>query len=486
MNTMHETKHGGRGLALRLMMMVALLAVGACDYLDPTQVENPRTTADDLAQAEEPTAALVPGLRAGFARLVNTQGVLPEVVSDNYSIHGTGLSGIYDFPALISPSDVNSTGDATGLYWHAQELKALANFVLDEIVPEDETATASAIDEAYYYRGMAYLALAENFSAAPLVSDGPAVPRTELLSLAIADLEQATGFGTQTTAALARAYRWAGNAAAATSAADQALGADPTFVFLRDFDAASIENTPWAFLVSRALQEMQPLPRLDFLDPKYLIRTQGIAVAKAEEMHLIKAEAALAGGNLATAAQYLSNAVALAQSRSTEDFIDDDPRLNADLTVRPRDAEVTIAAEPGAPFRSGLVQDRPATVTAYTVAGTSLDADSVAALTDETELWHALWLARQEMFLLEGRRMADLGIRLPIMNREIDANPNIAPGDPGTETVVPSWIPAENALDTFSPSSPYDADENLVETEVVMTIDMNRVLAENPAASPFN
>ena len=82
------------------------------------------------------------------------------------------------------------------------------------------------------------------------------------------------------------------------SAADAALGADPGFAFLQEFDASSIDNTAWAFLVSRALQEMQPLPRLDFLDPKYLVRTQGISVAKAEEMHLIKAEAALAGNDL--------------------------------------------------------------------------------------------------------------------------------------------------------------------------------------------
>ena len=38
--------------------MVALSAtIGGCDFLDPTNVENPRTTADDLANATEPTAA---------------------------------------------------------------------------------------------------------------------------------------------------------------------------------------------------------------------------------------------------------------------------------------------------------------------------------------------------------------------------------------------------------------------------------------------
>lgn len=80
--------------------------------------------------------------------------------------------------------------------------------------------------------------------------------------------------------------------------------------------------------------------------------------------------------------------------------------------------------------------------------------------------------------------MADLGIRLPIMLREVDANPSITPGDPGTEVVVPSWIPPENDLDLYSPTSPYDENENLATTEVTMRVDMNRILAEN-GASPF-
>ncbi|NIQ53343.1 MAG: hypothetical protein GWN71_07850, partial [Gammaproteobacteria bacterium] len=55
-------------------------------------------------------------------------------------------------------------------------------------------------------------------------------------------------------------------------------------------------NTPYYYVVSRPLREMQPLPRLDFLDPKFLDFDAPIAVAKAEEMHLIIAEARMAAG----------------------------------------------------------------------------------------------------------------------------------------------------------------------------------------------
>ena len=39
-------------------------------------------------------------------------------------------------------------------------------------------------------------------------------------------------------------------------------------------------------------------------------------------------------------------------------------------------------------------------------------------------------------------------------------------------------------MDLYSPKSPYDADEALVETEITIQVDMNRVLTEN-RVSPF-
>jgi len=478
----NRTKHRGRGPSLRLVLATAVLMAG-CDFLDPTAVENPRTTSEDLAAAENPTASMLSGLRAQFARLVSTTSVLPELVSDNYSVHGTGLAKDYDFPRDITPSVVNSTGTSTGTYWEEQELKALATFVIEDIVPGDETAIPADVAEAYYYRGMAYLVLGEDFSFAPIEPDGAPLAADQLLDLALADLGQASAFGTQTQAALARAYRLKGDASAATSAALGALG-DPTFAFLQEYDASSITNAANAFLVLRALQEMQPLPRLDFLDPKFLNREAGIAVAKAEEMHLIMAEAALAANQLGQGATHLSNAINLALSRGTESFTDEDQRLNEDLSIRPRDAAIMIRADAASPLRAGLVLSRPGGTTQFVLSGTSLDADSVAALTDADELWHALHLARQEILFLEGRRMSDLGIRLPVMLREVDANSAVTEGGPGAVPVVPAYIPAADFMDLYSPKSPYDGDETLVETEITIQVDMNKVLTEN-RVSPF-
>lgn len=480
-----------RGRAAMAGTLLGVLAAGGCDAINPTRVNNPTTTEEDLAQATNTTEALLPGLRAQFARLVNAY-VVAEVVTDNYSIHGTGLIQTLDAPDEITPDIMNSTGtSATGVYWNVQELRALADFVIDEISPNDAGATAELVAEARYYRGMAYLTMGEVFSFVPLEEDGTPQPSDVALDRAVSDLEAAVGFGPQANAALARAYRLQGDRGGAAAAANAVLSADSEFLFAPPYDAGSITNTPVDFLILRALQEMQPLPRLDFLDPKYTDRASAIPIAKAEEMHLILAEVALASGDLAGAKSQLADAIRLARTRGTVSFDDIDERRNADLSLRPRDSEILVRADSDSPYRAGLVLDRPGDGLAIpNISGTSLDADSVTALTKESELWHSLWLARQEILFLEGRRLADLGIKLPMMLREIDQNPNISEGAPGTLPVVPGFVPLapRYAMDIYTPVNLYDGEgpeARLIQTMVTIGVDMNRVLVQHNA-SPFN
>ena len=476
------------GRASGFLAAAGLVVLAGCDFLDPTGVENPRTTADDLAEAAEPVRALLPGLRVQFARAVGSVAVIAEVASDNYSVHGTGLSTVWDDPRTVQPTDMNSTAGATGIYWNLQELRALADFVLNDIAPGDETAGNDLLAEVHYYRGMAYVMQGENFTHVPTEANGAPRPSSELLQRGVSDLEQSlsldgsAAFAVAARAGLARAHRAAGNREAAMQAANQALGQSGDFVFSRLYDATFFTNPPHLFLVVRALKEMQPLPRLDFLDPKYLTRESGIPVAKAEEMHLILAEAALSTGNWQAARDHTADAVALALSRGTSSFDEDDIRLNGDLSPRPRNSEIVIRADPDSPFRAGLVLDRPGVIQVPTVSGTSLDADSVRALATEDEAWHAFHLARQEILFLEGRRLSDLGIRLPMMLREIDQNPSIDQGSPGTTVTVPSYIPPNDRMNRFDPASPYDGDDldsPLSTTEVTILFDLNRILAEN-------
>lgn len=481
----------GRGCRFGAAALLATLAIAGCDAIDPTSVSNPTTTDDDLAQATDPTAALLPGLRAQFARMINAYIVATEVVSDNYSIHGTGLNQSMDEPATVGPDIFNGTGtSASGVYWNVQELRALADFVIDEIAPNDPGAPPALVAEAHYYRGMAYLTLGEVFSHAPHEEDGTAQPSEAALTRAVSDLQAGTAFGVQASAGLARAHRLLGDAGAAAAAANTVLSAESNLLFAPPYDSQFLNNTSVFFLVLRALQEMQPLPRLDFLDPKYTERDSPVPIAKAEEMHLILAEVALASGNMTEAGSQLASAITLAKSRGVVSFDDIDERRNADLSLRPRSEEIVVRADADSPYRAGLVLNRPSDgLLIPNISGTSLSADSVAALSSASEMWHALWLARQEILFLEGRRMADLGIKLPIMLREIDQNDNISEGDPGTVPVVPGYIPGspQYALDIYTPLDLYDGVDPgapLVKTEVTVHIDMNKVLAANNA-SPF-
>ena len=472
--------------------LVAFLAVAACDAIDPTSVSNPTTTDEDLAQATDPTEALLPGLRAQFARMINAYVVATEVVSDNYSVHGTGLNQTMDEAHTVSSDIFNGTGtSASGVYWNVQELRSLADFVINEIAPNDPGAPPALVAEAHYYRGMAFLTMGEVFSHVPHEEDGATQSSETALNKAVSDLQAGTGFGPQANAALARAHRLLGDAGSASAAATAVLGSEPNFLYAPSYDEQFLANTSVFFLVLRALQEMQPLPRLDFLDPKYTERDSPIAIAKAEEMHLILAEVALASGNMGEAQSHLASAITLANSRGTVSFDDIDERRNADLSLRPRSEEIVVRADADSPYRAGLVLTRPSEgLQIPNTSATSLDADSVAALSGASELWHALWLARQEILFLEGRRLADLGIKLPMMLREIDQNDNINEGDPGTVPIVPGYIPAspQYAMDIYSPLDLYDGvepDSPLLKTQVTIHVDMNKVLVANNT-SPFN
>ena len=466
------------------------LVLPGCDFLDPTDVENPQTTEEELLGSDEPTAALLPGVRVQFARALNAVVAAVAFGSDNYSINGTGVGGSdLDYPRDITSQTnaVSSTGDL-GAYWNLQELRAFADYLLNEIAPNDDNASDDLLSEAHYYRGMAFLMQGENFVALPTAPDGEPVPAAELLGLAAADFNRALELGAagelrlRALAALARTHRALGNADETVQFASDAL-AEGGGEFLEEQEyekvllGSDIGNVIQDFLIDRSIQEAQPLPRLDFLDPKYLNDESPVAVAKAEEMYLLLAEAALADGDLATARAQMKETIALAGTRRVVPYDDGDERLDNDLNPRPRSAEIVVRADADSPYEEGLVFTRPGEISTPTVSGTSVSAGEVDAAADRTSLLRLLYRLRQEILFLEGRRLHDLGIRLPMMEREIDTNPNIEAGDFGTTVVVPDYVPAENEIDLYTPLELYDDDGNLLATEVTILHDMNRLLA---------
>jgi tetratricopeptide (TPR) repeat protein len=470
-------------------LLALVLLLPACDLLDVTSVENPQTTFEDLADAPNPTRAMLPGLEAQFARALSAVVTTTAAVSDSYSVQNSGLSRALDLPRSLTPGDptLNTTGGA-GAYWNLQELRALADFVIEEIIPGDETATGEEIARAHFYRGMAFLMQGENFGGVPVAPSTAPLPPADLLALAAADFAEAretapaAGVALHATAALARTHRALGQTAEAAREAEAALAPGASFVYAQQYDPNPLllTNGPWAFLVDRSLQELQPLPRLDFLDPKYTTPGAAIPVAKAEEMHLILAEAALASGEAERAREHLASAASLARSRPTVTFEENDVRSGAGFSIRPRDAAIKVRADANSPFVGGLVLQRPGMVDVPAISATHITPDSIRAVptSDGVQLRRLLFALRQEILFLEGRRMHDLGVRLPMMLREIETSPVIEPGDPGTQVQVPAYLPADADLDAFTPLSPYNRRERLETDEITITVDLNRVLAE--------
>jgi hypothetical protein len=468
--------------ALSLGLLV--LFIFACDFLDPSGVTNPQTTEESLQQGGTgATRPFLNGVKQRYADIMEDIAYFTDVVSDNYDNVASFISPNADNARAITPQDLTLNGE-DGPYFDVQELRALATFTLESVIPNDAEATDEQHAEVTFYRGMANLLAAENYNGVPVEEGGAVISPAQLLQLALDDFEAAlgisqhSGFPTRIQLVSARAYRLLGDVTNAEAQANLALAGSPTFTFAAEFDAAFFVNVSFNFAVSRNLNDIQPLPRLDFLDPKYIVLEAPINSVKMEEAHLILAEIALSRGNFDLAKQHMVNVIALANSRPRTQFLDRDPRPNQQTgTFRPQGG--TVQASAGAPAIDGLIQPRGGTlVSVPTISATHLTDADINAIpnTSPVELLRTLYLLRQEIFFFEGRRMCDLGIRLPMMEREIETNLGINPGDAGTVAVVrDDVIPQSDDLDDFT----FDGNNTII------THDMNQVIADK-RLSPFN
>ncbi|HWP82963.1 MAG TPA: hypothetical protein VNN76_09955 [Bacteroidota bacterium] len=448
-----------------------LIFMGGCELVDPSDVENPQITADNLfANPNGGTTSLVTGMRRYFSAMIGISSFIGDLVSDNLDNRTSFYANELSFPRTIKPTTF-TYGD---VYDNAQRLNALGLFGVNTIIPNDALATNEQRAEVYFYRGMGLLILAEFFTNFPILEKGPLVTAADALNEALTQFNTALSLTNlnpmrvNCRLARARAYRLLGdktNAAAEANAA-LALPGGTNHVFSAQFDPANLTATTYAAMVGRTSNDIQPNPRLDFLDPKFTTNATAIPVLKSEEAHLILAEIALSNNDLAGAKASMRNAVTLARSRTTGTFNDRDSR-----TGRPNDPAMTVRADSASTPVAGLIQRRGGTsiVTTYPISYTYLTTTMIDALVTKAEHIHTLFLLRQHIFFLEGRRMTDLGIRLPVTQRQIDGNPNVVAGGPGTTVVVPSYIPPTDEMRHFSVSG------------LVVTIkwDMNKVIAAN-------
>lgn len=460
----------------------------ACELIDPTEVVNPNVTEETFLQLPRISTTWLNGLERQLAVTMNQNVVLGELLSDNYFNNRTLTNKVFDVPQ-ISYTDIDV------LTWQSEihTLRQMAQYALDVVSNEDENTTDDQRAEFRFFLGLAHLFSGEYFVGLPAEEGGPVLGASVHLQQAAAEfsraLELSTDEATQTSyrLALARTFHQLGNRAEAVAQAEAVVAQDPLFIRSVRYDV-NLQNDTQFYLYGSEANEFAPLPRLDFLDPKYFhtdnpsLERKPIALFKAEEAYLILAEAQLAQADLASAQNTLINLLnTVVATRPTATIVDNDNRdggtnVNVGIPDYSLDSSYVIFTSPDAQeSRAGLVKNRPGEITVPTVSGTSVSPEMVNEAGTVDALLEILYLMRQEIFISEGIRVIDLGIKLPVAENEFTGNSNVTPAD--IQAQIPGFYPKENyAFDQFTVDT--------VAQQVTIAYDLNQLIVAHKDTDP--
>ena len=456
---------------ISLYIMAIGLLFGCTDDLknatDFTSVENPNLSVNSVVGQPNSSVIWLAGLEREMSLALNEILVLSELGSDNYVNTQTFYSQFLDnLEIRTDDPDIRDT------QFRIARLRVSAQFGLNEVGPGDSEYTDETEAEYHFFEGMSYLYAGMYFSALPQESIGAPVSSTDNLASAIASFETAIALNPKPEywLAIARANYYLGNQTEAVTAAQQAIALDSDFLRSAKYDALNgpVNTFEDALYGRGTFDDLQPLPTLDFLDPKYSFLTpdedQSVHYLKAEEAYLILAEANLANSNILgaqTNLQDLLGVISTREVRNIDDSIEQRPDPSSVAPDRPSSSSVVVNG------RSGLVLDRQSgNIDVPSVSGTSLTSGDIATMTLGDSALELLYRTRQEVFIAEGLRFVDMGVKLVIHEEEFLQNPNITAGDPSTIPVIPSFIDAvKNDLDkiNFVPGS------NTATTEINLT-----------------
>lgn len=458
-----------KNIILTTVLVFSVFA--SCDLIDGTGVENPNLTLDAARDLPNPSAAFVNGLAEQLASTANSCLTTQELATDNYENAQSFFNQNVDVGTYrdIDTDFRNCQGDIGAL-------REEADYTLAEVLPIDPVPAMEA--EAHFYRGIAALWAGEIFTTLPNDAGAAAVGPATHFAEAVTDFTAALAIDATNVSYLlgrARANYNLGNQSAAVADANAAITADASGTYVRYivFDGVNgPTNTLQNAVHDRgSFDDLQPLPRLDFLDPKYFDISgtvdSNVPLLKIEEAHLILAEAELADGDLPGARTVMTAVAALANSRPTSTVDDSGEGRSGENTVpqRPNDGTFTVRASASDPFVAGLVIPRIATLETPSISATSVTAADIAALANADDALTMVYLLRQEIFFGEGRRMFDLGIRWPVAEREALLNPNIVDSD--RVATIPAYLPTIAEFDAFTVSG----------TQVTIQHNLNRTIA---------
>ena len=456
------------------LILVTVLVV-SCDLVTPDEIVNPNVDESIFLHSDNPMETWVNGTEKELALHVSDFVEMMEILSDNYFNNFTRSSKVFDIPQLLY-----TDADVTLLQRHVGALREMADYGLTTVAGADPGTTDAHRYHLLMIKAYSFILAGDFFRALPTENGGEAREWSIQMTKAMETLDQALPLASDPEeqayahTLYARAAYRLGQRQVAVDHARQALSLSAHFCKQVSFDSKNgvlngAQEAIWT-------DWFQPLPRLDFLDPKYFQLNSTdqcpITIAKAEENHLILAEAALAANELGEAKSHLTALLRLVKSRPVQTSINDqlEGRYNGGLKAFPNDPTYRVQASAADSLRTGLITDRrpPCLINIPYISGTSVTQSMIDGLSDHDSALELVYLMRQEIFFAEGRRPADLGIRLPLCEVEA-ANQE----DPTayTEAWIPAFVPQNYGLDDFK------VDDEA--KTVTITHNMNRVIVNN-------
>lgn len=461
----------------RYLLMLALFSFFAL----PACVKNPNVTEDVYVSNPNAARSWANGVRRQLALTMNAVVVNAELMSDNYYNNYTQNSKVFDIPQIdYFDVDVNTTQA------EVQKLREMANYGLTKVVPGDISTTVDDKATMAFAHAFSYLLSGELFVALPGSSLGTVLTSTEHLQKALTLWDAAIAADTSATRKIAytllkaRTYYDLGDATNASKFATEALAKKDLLLQVAYDGLNSVNNEMQTGTFVSLPNRFAPLPRLDFLDPKYFnagLATQeqkSIAIAKGEEAYLILAEAQIAAQNLSAARQTLQTMLTDVVNLRTVTAADDskETRNGGNRKDYPL-TSMKVKFDSNDSPRDGYVLNRQGgKVNVYTVSGTKVTAADLNAAVTSDDLMYLLYRMRQEIFISEGRRMTDLGIKMPVSQTEQLNNTNVKAEH--IKAQLPSFIPLNRGMDDFT----VDAANGIV----TMKYDMNKMLIQNKTA----
>lgn len=445
-------------------------------------VENPNVTTDRYINSPQAANTWLSGARAELASGLGVIVELTELTSDNYFNNRTLSSKVFDIPQIVyTDIDVNRLQSAV------QNIRRTAEFGLNTVLPGDDSSTAEHEAELYFYLGIAHLFAGEYFTGTPGSDNGSIINSEQHFDKALEAFKTVIE-GSSTSEivpaarlAMARISWHRNERTEVINQSSLVIDHSPNLNYQVEYDGVSgPNNSIQFFLYDSSQDEFAPLPRLDFLDPKYFSEDgagqdqKPISLFKIEEAYLMLSEAQLASGNISGSKDVLIDLINDVISERPINVFDDsrETRSGGNRDDYPLEEDYLVRFSNGEPAIEGLILDRQAgPISVPGVSGTSVNINQIEELSTVEEVLEIIYLMRQEIFIAEGRRVVDLGIKYPISENEVRSNENIDMNHQAIQAQIPNFIPLGMAMNDFT-----NDDQNKI---ITIEYNMNKVLVEN-------